>query len=203
MPNGGCDLPADAGDYDGLLLLGGAVGALDDHLCRHFPPLMALVPDLVAAGTPVLGICLGAQLMARSFGGRVHSGRDREFGFLAAQPSPAAADDPLLAGTLRSPVILQWHDDSFDLPPGAVPLLEGAPCRWQAFRFGRSAWAFQGHIEVTRETVEAWGRLRARLHDEPETPALLAQHFAGGWPLTEAFGRQVARRWLGLCSATI
>src|SRR4051794_40635734 len=117
----GCDLPDDAGDYDGLLLLGGAVGALDDHLCRHFPPLMALVPKLVAAGTPVLGICLGAQLVARAFGARVHSGRDGEFGFLPAQPSAAATDDPLLTGTVQPPVIMQWHDDSFDLPLGAVP----------------------------------------------------------------------------------
>ncbi len=194
----GCDLPADATSYDGLLILGGTMSALDDHLCRHFPPLLDLVRELAARETPVLGLCLGGQLLARAFGGRVHRRRHGEFGFLPLRPTAQAADDPLLAGTPDPVPVMQWHDDSFDLPPGAVPLLEGDPCRWQAFRVGGSVWGFQGHLEVTREDALVWSELRRTLRDDAAAPALVTRHLADGWPATEKFGRTVARRWLRL-----
>jgi GMP synthase-like glutamine amidotransferase len=196
----GCDLPEAPGEHDGMLLLGGVMGALDDHLCRHFPPLMGLTRSFADAGKPVLGICLGAQLLARAYGGAVHYRRNGEFGFIAPRARAELAGDPLLAGLGPPPPLMQWHDDSFDLPPGAVPLLDGEPCRCQAFRMGRGVWAFQGHFEVTRENAEAWGQLRAAWRNEPDAPHRVAAHLAGGWDRTEAFGRAVARRWLALCA---
>lgn len=199
----GCELPADAPAYDGLVILGGAMGAHDDHLCRHFPPLMGLVRELAAAETPVLGLCLGGQLLARAFGGTVHSRRDGEFGFAEVFPAAGARDDALLAGTGGPVAAMQWHDDSFELPPGAVPLLAGEVCRWQGFRVGRSVWGFQCHLEVTRGDAVLWGELRRTLRGDAEAPAAIARHLANGWADTEAFGRRVARRWLALCGAGV
>lgn len=197
----GCDLPQDLDGYEGLLILGGTMSALDDQVCRHFPPLLDLVRALAAREVPVLGLCLGGQLLARAFGGRVHRHRHGEFGFLPLRPTAPAAHDPLLAGTPDPVPVMQWHDDSFDLPPGAVPLLEGDPCRFQGFRVGRSIWGFQCHLEVTRADVQLWGELRRTLRDDAAAPALVARHLAGGWPATEKFGRTVARRWLRLVAA--
>jgi GMP synthase-like glutamine amidotransferase len=197
----GCDLPDDPGDHDGLLLLGGVMGALDDHLCRHFPPLMGLTRSFSDRGRPVLGICLGAQLLARAFGGTVHYRRNGEFGFVAPSPTPGAASDPLLGGLGDPPPLMQWHDDSFEPPPGAAPLLTGQACPWQAFRMGPRVWAFQGHFEVTRANAEAWGELRAAWRHEPDAPGRVGAHLASGWTATEAFGRELARRWLRLCAA--
>ncbi len=197
----GCDIPANALDHAGLLILGGVFGAHDDHLAPHFPALLDLARAYAAADKPVLGICLGAQLLARAFGGKVYSGRDGEFGFLPVHPTPAAAGDPLLAGTRPGVTVMQWHDDSFEPPPGAVPLLEGSPCRWQAFRVGSRVWGFQGHCEVTRARAAAWAELRAAWHDDPTVPATVARQLAEGWAAAEAFGRQVAGRWLDLCAA--
>ncbi|MFO1067275.1 MAG: type 1 glutamine amidotransferase [Geminicoccaceae bacterium] len=195
----GCDIPADAMARDGLLILGGAMGANDDHVCAHFPDLLELARRFGAAGKPVLGICLGGQLLARAFGGRVHSDRYGEFGFRPTRATAAAATDPLLAG-LELPVpLMQWHDDSFDLPADATLLLEGEPCPAQGFRVGRSVWGFQCHLEVTRSDAEIWGELRAQVRGQPEAPVLVRRHLEDGWPVTEAFGRAVAGRWLDLC----
>ncbi len=196
--SGPCTIPADAHDHHGLLILGGVMGAYDDHLALHFPALLDLARAYAAADKPVLGICLGAQLLARAFGGKVFSGRNGEFGFLPLHPTPAAATDPLLAGMRPGVTVMQWHDDSFEPPPDAVPLLEGSPCHWQAFRVGRIIWGFQGHLEVTQASAVAWAELRAAWRGEPEAPTVVSRQMAEGWAETEAFGRQVAERWLEL-----
>lgn len=198
----GCELPGDAGEYDGLVLLGGVMNALDDAACPHFPATLALVRDLAARGRPVLGVCLGAQLVARALGARVRVGASPEFGFTPLTPTPAAALDPVVGHAGPDPVrVMQWHDDTFDLPDGAELLLSGQACRNQAFRWGRSVYAFQGHLEATRETVDAWGRARARSTGDPAVAAALGgdadQHHAQA----ARFGRGVADAWLDLATA--
>ena len=159
---------------------------------------MELARGFAAATKPVLGICLGGQLLARAWGARVHLGAVPEFGVTPLQPTPEAAADPLLAGTSGPVPAMQWHEDSFDLPPGAVPLLTGAACRNQAFRIAGLVWGFQCHFEVKREGMLAWAAYRRDRHGLPdETAAIGAQVRAHG-AAAEAFGRRVADRWLAL-----
>ena len=197
----GCDLPMDAMGHDGLLLLGGAMNAYDDACCRHFPALLDLARAFAASHRPVLGVCLGGQLLARAWGAEVHLGAAPEFGLVELETTQAAATDPLLAGAPARVPAMQWHDDTFDLPQGAVPLLTGSACRNQAFRVADVVWAFQCHFEADRSTMVEWAAYRRDVYGQPDRTAELARQAAGQGEAAEAFGRQVADRWLDRVAA--
>ncbi len=152
----GAALPESLAGFDGLLVLGGVMGADDDADYPHLIRTRALIREGHETARPVLGICLGAQLIARALGGRVYRMEAPELGFVALEATPAADSDPLLGGLPLPERIMEWHHDSFDMPPGGVLLMTGAACRNQAFRIGAATHGFQCHFEVTRAMVEGW-----------------------------------------------
>ncbi len=194
----GCTWPDDAMAAAGLVVLGGAMSANDDARCPHYGALLETIRQFTAAGRPVLGICLGGQLIARALGGRVIEGARGEFGFVDLEGRPAAADDPLLAGIPLPVPVMQWHEDHFELPPGAVHLLASDACPAQAFRAGRATWGFQCHLEVDAPTLGDWATLRARLTGDPAVPGALAAAAARHHEAAMALGRAVAARWVAL-----
>ena len=160
----GADLPehlrGDGAAVDGLVLLGGGFMPDDDEGHPFLPFERALVDDAIVAGTPVLGICLGAQVLAHVAGGAVtaRSG-ETERGSCPIALLPAAADDPLFAGLTRYDELrmIQNHEDSITtLPPDAVHLGTSAVCRVQAFRVGPAAWGVQFHPEAEAARVATW-----------------------------------------------
>ncbi len=156
-PHDGGDLPTTPEGYDAALVLGGPMAADDDARYPAFAPMVELLRDFHEADKPVLGICLGAQLLARSFGGKVRRFEGGlEFGYVPLSVTEAGAADPLLSGNGRKLRIMQWHEDTFDLPPNAVQLIAGDTCVAQAFRVGRATYAFQGHFEADEALVERW-----------------------------------------------
>ncbi len=151
-PLAGQELPAHD-EVAGAVVMGGPMNVEE---VERFPALAAERAWLAAAverGMPVLGICLGAQLLARALGAEVRPGEGPEIGFAPVDMSDPA--DPVLGGLAPSTEVLHWHGDVFDLPDGATPLASSARTEHQAFRAG-NAWGVLFHPEADFALVEAW-----------------------------------------------
>jgi GMP synthase (glutamine-hydrolysing) len=147
--------PQDVDGYDAVIALGGAMHA--DQECEHawLANEKQLLCELVQAGVPVLGVCLGAQLLAEAAGAVVRRAPAPEIGWFAVETTPEAVRDPLIGARAPSFQALQWHSYEFLLPPGATPLARSERCL-QAFCAGRAAWGIQFHAEVAAPDLEYW-----------------------------------------------
>lgn len=148
----GHDLPATLDGHDGVVMFGGPMSANDDHL-PFIRAELDWLPGVVESGTPFLGICLGAQLLARAAGGAVGPHRDgwHEIGYYPITPTAAAG--PLFEAPME---VFHWHGEGIDLPPDATLLAEGEKFPTQAFRVGENAYGIQFHPEVTLEQMRLW-----------------------------------------------
>ena len=148
----------DLEEIGGLIVFGGEMNV--DEIDQH-PYLLtqrALMRRAVDAGLPVLGICLGAQMLARAFDAPVYRAPVRELGFKPVRVTDLGQRDALLGAFQSGDRVFQWHEDTFDLPGGADLLVAGDDVPVQAFRLGGQAWGVQFHFEVDADGVE--GRLR-------------------------------------------
>jgi GMP synthase (glutamine-hydrolysing) len=144
-----------ARDYAAVMPLGGNMHAWREDEHPFLRDERLLLGEALEEGVPVLGICLGAQLLARTLGADVAAGSAPEIGWLEVTPTPAAASDPVL-GHLGGPAsVFQWHVDAFELPPGASRLATSPAYPNQAFRHGDS-WGVQFHPEVDFDQFEIW-----------------------------------------------
>ena len=148
----------DMANHDALVVFGGEQNALNDGLHPYLPRLASLMCATALAGQAVLGICLGAQLLARGAGGKNQIGGAREFGWCAVDLTDAARSDPVLSHLPSRFDSFQWHSDHFTLPPAAVHLAGSAVAAHQCFRIGRAGYGMQFHFEANRAVVADWSR---------------------------------------------
>ena len=142
--------------YDMLVALGGAMGANDANDYTFLDEAEDLIRRAVARGTPYLGICLGGQLLAHALGAQVRPNAGREVGLIELIIDPAASNDPLLKGVPHLIETVQFHQDTFELPPGAVLLASSALCANQIARCGDRAYALQFHPEASWQCFATW-----------------------------------------------
>ena len=149
-------LQLDLRRYNGLVVLGGPMNVDQAEQYPHLKTEIAAIREALRLDVPVLGICLGAQLLAAALGASVRPNKVREIGWYQLQPAPQAREDRLLRHFDGSQHVFQWHAYTFDMPPGAVHLASSASCEHQAFRFGERAYGLQFHLEADEALIRRW-----------------------------------------------
>lgn len=158
-PYHGESLPAPE-ELDGLVVMGGPMGVHDTAEHPHLAREVELIAAMVHAGRPVLGVCLGAQLLAHALGASVYRGQQAEIGCGAVSLTGAGREDLVLGSTGAATLpVVHWHEDTFELPANASLLASSEIFPHQAFRVGANAYGLQFHVEVERELARAWREL--------------------------------------------
>ena len=173
----------------GAIVLGGEMN-VDEH--ERYPWLrdeLAFMKGACERDVPILGICLGAQMLARALGARVGPSPVREVGFTGIRATVAGRGDPVLGPFADTGRLFQWHEDAFELPAGAELLFTNADVPNQGFRFGECAYGVQFHFEVTGEIISEWCA-----ETDPD-------ELAGVWGVTEDELLRDASRFLPLQQA--
>jgi GMP synthase-like glutamine amidotransferase len=185
--------PVDA--YDALFVFGGAMHVDQEH---HHPWLREenlFLQRLLDLGLPVLGVCLGAQLLAKAAHGDIGPAAEPEIGWYPVELTAEAREDPVFAGLPERFDAFQWHYYTYGLPAGAVELARSPVCT-QAFRLGERAWGIQFHAEVTGSQAQSW------IEDEPDAcPPGLAEETReriGDW---SALGRDLCGAFLAVAES--
>lgn len=187
VPDGGA--PDDAGSYDAVMVFGGSMHPDQDDEFHWLGSEAGFLEDVLAEAVPVLGVCLGAQMLARAAGAAVGPASAPEIGWLEVELTAEGAADSVLGRLPPRALVFQWHHYTFDVPPDGTELAHSPICA-QAFRLaGRLAWGIQFHAEVTLPMVTAWTE-----EDPDELPLSAAELRAES---ERVIGRSNAQgRWL-------
>lgn len=145
--------PPPVESIDGLFIMGGGMSANDEAVLPWLRGEKRFIAQAIERGLPVLGVCLGAQLIANVLGGRVHPNPHREIGWWPVSRMPGATDHPLGACFPKEAEVFHWHGETFTIPPGAVHLMRSAACENQAFAAGAKVLGLQFHMETTEDSA--------------------------------------------------
>ena len=165
----GESVPRDARSYSGLAFMGGAMSVNDE--LPWIVPALELIRDAVRKDVPVLGHCLGGQLMSRAFGGRVGANAVKEIGWGEVRVAENAVAREWL-GELAGFESFHWHGETFSIPPGGTRVLESVHCPNQAFALGKHL-GMQCHVEMTEELIRSWLQTgQTELKENEASPAV-------------------------------
>jgi len=142
--------------YDGMVILGGPMNADQVEIYPHLDTEIAMIQEAMTLNMPILGICLGAQLIAKANGAKVTKNNVKEIGWYDISPTEHGYHDPFIKHFKASEKIFQWHGDTFAMPKDAVLLATGQSCQNQAFRLRNNIYGFQFHLEVDEPIIERW-----------------------------------------------
>jgi GMP synthase (glutamine-hydrolysing) len=150
------DIKPEVEGYDGMVLLGGPMNVDQEARYPHLNQEIRMIEQALKLDIPVLGICLGSQLIAKALGATVRKNEIREIGWHEVSLTETGRKDPVLAHFRPVESLFHWHGDTFDLPAGAQHLASSRNCRHQAFRYGDKVYGLQFHLEVDEPMIDRW-----------------------------------------------
>ena len=186
--------------FDAVIAMGGPMSVNDEGSFPWLRGEKRLIAEAVRAGTPFWGVCLGVQLLASSLGACVYQGSKPEVGLLPVEITLEGRADPVFATAPDDLVTLQWHGDTFDVPPGAVRLARSPAYTNQAFRVA-AAYGVQFHLEVTPEMARGWAAVpeyadSLELTLGPDTAGAFMRSIEEGAAEMLGHGRSLFESWL-------
>ena len=190
-------------DFDAVIAMGGPMSVNDDATLPWLEDEKRAIGEAVRAGRPFWGVCLGAQLLAVSLGAKVYRGPTPEVGLMPVTLTAEALRDPVFAGAPHELMTLQWHNETFDVPPGGVLLARSTLYPAQAFRWGRAAYGLQFHLEVSAELAKTWADVPIYASDLEKAlgpgalDTLVADLKTAGLAVNE-HARRAFENWLGV-----
>jgi GMP synthase (glutamine-hydrolysing) len=184
-------------DAAGIVFMGGPMSVNGD--LGYLRQELRFAAQAIAYGKPVLGVCLGAQLIAKALGAEVYASPVKEIGWFPLRFTEAAASDPLFHGVGPEENVFQWHGETFDLPAGAQLLATSEACRNQAFRTRNAVYGIQFHLEVTPEMIAEWCEEDTRCGASRELDAPVNPHAHAR--RQGEIAAAVFDRWCGLVEA--
>ncbi len=184
--------PADPTGCDAIVSMGGPMNVYEEDRYPFLRAETGLLARAVEAGVPVLGVCLGAQMIAKACGARVTRSPEKEVGWGVVTLTAAGRDDAMFHGLPGVLPVFQWHEDMFEVPAGGRLLAQSAACPHQAFRV-RNAYGLQFHVEVTADMLAAW------FAGSPALTAVL-DRFAELQPDLEAFAHSMFSSFFSLAA---
>jgi len=195
----GKPVPGDMTGAAGLVVMGGPMGVYEQAEYPFLSQEIRLIEAALKAEKPVLGVCLGSQLLASALGAEVKKGEHKEIGWFPVALTEAASTDRLFCEVERSFWAYHWHGDVFDVPAGAVSLASSAQTQCQAFVYGVRAYGLLFHLEATHKIVEDMvcgfaGELDEEKIESAEIIAQTREHL----PQLQRIGAPVFQRWTSL-----
>ena len=186
----------------GMVVLGGPMNVDETEKYPFLLQERKWIQAAIDEELPVMGICLGAQQVARTLGSSVYP-HVKEIGWFEVQRAEGAENDPLFAELGPKQTVFQWHGDTFDLPHSAAPLATGAECHNQAFRYGPNCYALQFHLEVTAEMISQWlsqPEQRCEVEAlENADPQEIRQQAVAALPPMHAVGEKLFGKFAQMC----
>ncbi|MEL7588042.1 MAG: type 1 glutamine amidotransferase [Prolixibacteraceae bacterium] len=149
------EVPPDLSQIDWLIVMGGSMGVYDEAEYPWLHREKNCIREAVAAGKVIVGICLGAQLLAEALGAQVKRASHKEIGWFPVRKTPATKTSSLLEEMPERLTVFHWHGDQFDIPPGCFSLAESDACPNQAFQYGQRVIGLQFHFEATAGTISS------------------------------------------------
>jgi GMP synthase (glutamine-hydrolysing) len=143
-------------DFSHIVLLGGPMNVYEEDRYPFLKHEDLFIKEAIQRGKSILGICLGAQLMAKALGAKVFKAPVKEVGWYDVSLTRIALRDPLFSDLPRTFPVFQWHEDTFEIPKAGKLIATSSPIAHQAFRYGENAYGLQFHLEVTEEMITEW-----------------------------------------------
>ena len=195
-PFAGESIPDEVHGAKGLIVMGGPMGVYEQERYPYLRDELRLIERAATTNKPVLGVCLGSQLLAHALGGKVSKQTQKEIGWYPVRLTDEAVIDPLWADVPREFTAFHWHGDVFSLPPGATSLASSAFTEQQAFRYGTKAYGLLFHLEVTRPHIDGMVEtFRQELEEAGIDSMTVLQPIPEHLPALQVVGTQVFEHW--------